>query len=153
MTEKIFFQKVIQEHHCFFLFIKKKNVSVSGIFGLKNKKCHWHDPRRGGLGGRSPLTCRPPFFLVRVGVQKKSCFDLAENRAAVSLWVGAHRYQRNSRASKLLWVQNDLKLTKFVIRILNPQGFTKEFDFWPNKTLQFFSGPGIYLYQKLLPDD
>ena len=38
------------------------------------------------------------------GGQKKSCFDLAENRAAVSLWVGAHRYQRDLSASKLLWV-------------------------------------------------
>ena len=36
------------------------------------------------------------------GGQKKSCFDLAENRAAVSLWVGAHRYQRYSRAPKFL---------------------------------------------------
>ena len=38
------------------------------------------------------------------GGQKKSCFDFAENQAAVSLWVGAHRYQRDSSASKLLWV-------------------------------------------------
>ena len=30
----------------------------------------------------------------RVGGQKKSCFDLAENRAADSLWVGDHRYTR-----------------------------------------------------------
>ncbi|SVC93151.1 uncharacterized protein METZ01_LOCUS346005 [marine metagenome] len=46
----------------------------------------------------------PCIQLVAVGGQKKSCFDLAENRAAVSLWVGAHRYQRDSSASKLLWV-------------------------------------------------
>ena len=38
------------------------------------------------------------------GGQKKSCFDLAENRAADSLWVGAHRYTRIKFASKLLWV-------------------------------------------------
>ena len=57
--------------------------------------------------------CRPPFFLVRAAaaaaVEQKSCFDLAENFEAGSLWVGAHRYTRISCASKLLWVQSDLK--------------------------------------------
>ena len=47
-----------------------------------------------------------PLLSVRAaaGGQKKSCFDLAENRAADSLWVGAHRYTRIKFASKLLWV-------------------------------------------------
>ena len=59
------------------------------------------------LGGRKPPQCVDPlssWLGRRVGGQKKSCFDLAENWAAVSLRVGAHRYQRDSRASKLLWV-------------------------------------------------
>ena len=67
-------------------------------------------PLEGGGAGAPPM-CRPSFFLVRaaaaaaaVGGQKKSCFDLAQNRAVVSLWVGAHRYRRDSCASKLLWV-------------------------------------------------
>ena len=55
-----------------------------------------------------PPSCRPSLFLVRAaaaaGGQKKSCFDLAENRAADSLWVGAYRYTRIKFASKLLWV-------------------------------------------------
>ena len=38
------------------------------------------------------------------GGRIKSFFDLAENRAADSLWVGAHRYTRIKFASKLLWV-------------------------------------------------
>ena len=38
------------------------------------------------------------------GGQKKSCLDLAENRAADSIWVGAHCYTRIKFASKLLWV-------------------------------------------------
>ena len=38
----------------------------------------------------------------RGGGQKISCFNLAENRAANSLWVGAQRYERISCASKLL---------------------------------------------------
>ena len=38
----------------------QNSVSVSGIFGLTNQKCHWHD-----LGCRQPPPmCRPPFFLV-----------------------------------------------------------------------------------------
>ena len=54
-----------------------------------------------------PPSCRPSLFLVRAaaaGGRKKSCFDLAENLAGYSLWVGAHRYTRIKFASKLLWV-------------------------------------------------
>ena len=43
-------------------------------------------------------------YVIRVGGQKKSCFDLAENRAADSLWIGAYRYTRIKFASKLLLV-------------------------------------------------
>ena len=50
-----------------------------------------------------------PFLPVRAAaaaaaVEQKSCFDLAENFEASSLWVGAHRYTRISCESKLLWV-------------------------------------------------
>ena len=60
------------------------------------------------MGVIFPPSCRPSSFWLgrrrRVGGQKKSCFDLAENRAADSLWIGAHRYTRIKFASKLLWV-------------------------------------------------
>ena len=82
--------------------------------------------------------------------QTKSCFELAENWAAISLWVGAHRYTRNSCASKLLQVQSVLKLNNFVDRNLIPQGFPKEFEIGQKKTLQFFSELGVYLCQKLI---
>ena len=48
-----------------------------------------------------------PLLSVRAGGQKKSCFDLAENRAADSLWVGAHRYTRIKFASERLSVYSD----------------------------------------------
>ena len=68
----------------------------------------------GGVGAGAPPKCRPPSFLVRaaaaVGGQKKSCFDLAENWAADSLWVGAHRYTRILRVSKPLWANNAHKV-------------------------------------------
>ena len=58
---------------------------------------------------------RPPSFLVKVKrseakwseakrSESESCYDLAENRAADSLWVGDHRYTSILCASKLLWV-------------------------------------------------
>ena len=61
----------------------------------------------GGLGGAGAPQCVDPLsYLVRAaaaaGGQKKSCFDLAENRAANSIWVGGHRYTRISCVSKLL---------------------------------------------------
>ena len=61
----------------------------------------------GGFGGAgAPPMCRPPFFLVVLveWSESKSCFDLAENCGASSLWVGVYRYTRISCASKLLWV-------------------------------------------------
>ena len=64
--------------------------------------------RRHSSGSEAPPKGSTPVKLIRaaaaVGGQKKSCFDLAENRAADSLWVGAHRYTRIKFASKLLWV-------------------------------------------------
>ena len=61
-----------------------------------------------GYNNSDPPSCRPPFSYIRAaaaaGGQKKNCFDLAENRAADSLWVGAYRYTRIKFASKLLWV-------------------------------------------------
>ena len=71
----------------------------------------------GGLGNSLSLSHKsygrdfPPFvstsfFLVRAaaGGQTKSCFDLAENQAASSLWVGDHRYTRINFVAKLVWV-------------------------------------------------
>ena len=59
-----------------------------------------------GYNNSDPPSCRPPFSYIRAaaGGQKKSYFNLAENRAADSLWVGAHRYTRIKFASKLAWV-------------------------------------------------
>ena len=51
--------------------------------------------------------------LERFEVEKSrflSYFKTAENRAAGNLLVGCHRYTRISCASKLVWVQSDLKL-------------------------------------------
>ena len=80
-----------------------------------------------GLGGAGAPQCVDPLsFLVRAaaavggGGQKKSCFDLAENRAADSLWIGAHRYTRIKFASKLIWVSSDLKLGQQFGRLSNP---------------------------------
>ena len=69
-------------------------------------------PPGGVWGGGAPSRCRPPSFLVvkkKRGSEPKSCFDGAENRAASSLWVGAHRYTRISYVWKLLWFEGDLK--------------------------------------------
>ena len=65
---------------------------------------HWATSLMGVI---FPPSCRPSSSWLgrrRVGGRKKSCFDLAENRAGYSLWVGAHRYTRIKFASKLLWV-------------------------------------------------
>ena len=51
-------------------------------------------PLGGFEGAGAPPRCRPPFYLVvkkKGEAQPKSCFDLAENRAASSPWVGDHR--------------------------------------------------------------
>merc|ERR1712121_168682 len=67
------------------------------------------------MGSSGPPKCRPPSYLVKVKRSEsdsKSCFDLAENRAASSLWVGDHRYTRILWVTKLLWVQSDFKLKK-----------------------------------------
>ena len=42
-----------------------------------------------------------------------------------------------------------VKLEKNFDQILNPYGFTKEFDFLQNNTLYFFSGPAVDPYIKL----
>ena len=62
----------------------------------------------GGFGGAgAPPRCRPPSFLVMDEVNRResqSCFNLAENFKASSLWVGSHRYTRIFWVSKLIWV-------------------------------------------------
>ena len=52
-------------------------------------------PPRGVWGGGSPPKVSTPFLpgseKKKSEVKTKSCFKLAENRAASSLWVGGHR--------------------------------------------------------------
>ena len=84
-------------------------------------------------------------------VTLKRSFKSAENRRARSLWVAAHRYTSISCASKLLWVYGFRAIWSW-------KKLSSEFSFHRNllrnlileKTSQFFSGPGVYLSQKLI---
>ena len=61
-------------------------------------------PPGGGSGAEPPQGVDPltPGSEKKSEVKSKSSIKSAENRAASSLWVGAHRYTRISCASKLL---------------------------------------------------
>ena len=50
-----------------------------------------------------------------------SCFKSAENRATSSPQVGGHRYTSISCASKLLWVQSELKLKNLDFEVASNQ--------------------------------
>ena len=103
-----------QEKYFCTYFIGRTSAGKISIEGhpQDESKCHWHDPPRGGLGGREPTQCVDPLPTWLNWTEPKwsevsdteSCFDLAEKYRVDSLWVGAHRYTRISCASKLLWV-------------------------------------------------
>ena len=80
----------------FFFTNKRKNqLAFRAYLAFKIKIVIGPTPPRGVWGGGAPPMCRPPSFLVRAAAaaaaEQKSCFDLPENRAASSLWVGDQR--------------------------------------------------------------
>ena len=106
------FRELVKNCLGFCCFVTIKDLPL-GFFWVKNS-IGTISP--GGVwGGRSPPKVSTPFLpgsvaAAAAAADPKSCFDFAENRAANSLWVGSHRYQRILCASKLLWVYSDFKL-------------------------------------------
>ena len=86
---------VIWEHYSneFFYTQKKTQLAFREYLAVQIKNAIGTIPPGGVWGGGAPPTCRPPSFLVvaAAAAEQKSCFDLAENYGASSLWIGDQR--------------------------------------------------------------